>query len=499
MNTIYLILLVFFLGMNSCQKDKEVFERALEEDIAENQDESEGASDSYESTEDTNEEEDEKNDNLDSALKAFPTAYGGGSQASGGRGRKVFFVTSLEDSGPGSFRQALIDAGNNDGGTILFRVSGTIELKQRTFFKINNVTIAGQSAPKGGIDLTGKTLVFDQSNNVIIRYLRFRPDFGDNDAVGFLDSDNIIVDHCSVSWGGDESITFWGDSDNVTLQKLLIAEGKTGSILGDSDNPSISENLSLHNSLFYNITHRFPNPNSNERIDVVNNVVFNWKYRLSTPTGNVKLNHINNYYSLGCLSSITGLENKIFEGDSPRIYTSGNYVDKDILTRSKQDNWVLWKNFYSNSQAPSSFNVKEPYDLLGDALPIVSAQEAFDVVLGDVGANVVLDANGNVVFNQDNLDVMFLSNVMSKNCVEYESSSFSYSYTSTPHYMNYHASVSSLPRSSHDPNFDTDSDGMPDVWEVQVFGDLSKNGRQDSDGDGYSDLEEYLNLVDSVQ
>ena len=499
MSPIYIFFFIFFIGMNSCQKDKEVFEEVLEESISENQDNTDSSNDDSTETGDDNSDVDiDKEDGFDNVLKAFPSAYGAGSQVTGGRGQKAFFVTNLEDAGPGSFRQALVDAGNNNGGTILFRVSGTIELKERTYFKLRNITIAGQSAPEGGVDITGTSLVFENSDNIVIRYLRFRPDYGNYDSLGFLECDNIIVDHCSLSWGGDEVLDFWGDTDNVTVQKLLIAEGKTGALFGDSDNPSISEDLSMHNCLFYNISHRFPNPNSNGRIDVVNNVVFNWKYRLSTPTGNVKLNHINNYYALGCLSSPSGLENKIFEGDSPRIYTSGNYVDKGILTQSKQDNWVLWRNFYSNSQASTSFKEREPYDLLGNSLPIVSAEQAFDNVLEDVGANKLLDENGDIIYNQDNLDVMYLSNVISKNCVEYVSSSFGQNYASTPHYLNYHSAVNSSPRARHSANFDSDLDGMPDVWEVRTFGDLSKNGRQDSNGNGYSDLEEYLNLVDSL-
>ena len=497
MNPIYLFFLVLFLGMNSCQKDKDLFEEALEEEISENS-EDEVDSEGEEPTDEDNVEDDGKEEGFsDDFLKAFPSAYGAGSQVTGGRGQQVFFVTNLNASGSGSFLQALYDAETNGGGNIVFHVSGTIRLNDRLYSSASNITIAGQTAPEGGIDITGKGFVFSGSNNVIIRHIRFRPEYSEFDTVGFVECDNVIIDHCSLSWGGDEVISFWGDSDNVTMQRLLIAEGKTGTILGDSDDPAISSNLSLHNSLYYNITHRFPNPNSNERIDVINNVVYNWKYRLSTPTGDVKLNHINNYYALGCLSSIIGVENKIFEGDEPTIYTSGNYVDKGILTNKNADNWTLWKNFYAETQAASNFNTKVPYNLLGDALPILTSEETLANVVQDVGANRVLDANGNIVFYQDELDSMFLSNVASKNCVDYQSSSFGQDYMTTAHYQSYHSSVSGTPKASHSTNFDSDLDGMPDIWEITKFGDLSKNGRQDSDGNGYTDLEEYLNLVDA--
>ena len=184
-----------------------------------------------------------------------------------------------------------------------------------------------------------------------MRYIRIRPDYNtstEGDAVNFLNCSDVILDHVSVSWGSDEVLSVTGDSDRITIQRTLIAEGKTGSILGDSDNPGLSDNLSIHTSLYYNITHRFPNLNTTTRGDILNNVIFNWKYRLSTNMGGQKLNHINNYYSQGCLTEwdSNGARMRLdFKGSIPSIYTSGNLVMPTLQTSTNSNNWNMWQFF----------------------------------------------------------------------------------------------------------------------------------------------------------
>ena len=132
---------------------------------------------------------------------AFPGAEGGGAFTQGGRGGKIYVVTSLEDSGKGTFREACEAVGAR---TIVFNVSGIIRLKNRISMRAPYVTIAGQTAPGDGICIAGESLIID-THDVIIRHMRFRRGATDvtrrDDALGGNVIGNIIVDHCSVSWG----------------------------------------------------------------------------------------------------------------------------------------------------------------------------------------------------------------------------------------------------------------------------------------------------------
>ena len=247
-------------------------------------------------------------------LKAFPTAYGAGAYASGGRGGQVIHVTNLNDSGPGSFRAAVTASGPR---IVVFDVSGTIENLSTLAITNGDLTIAGQTAPAGGITITGYRTQFSGCNNLIVRFLRFRPVFRttERDAVSVGSCTNYIFDHISVSWGTDEIISMETDVNNATFQRMLIAEGnKTASLLGNSDDPARSENFSMHDCLFYNISHRFPNVNSNGRVDVINNVVYNWRLRLVNALGGISLNHLNNYYMRGSLSD-TNLKLNKYNGN----------------------------------------------------------------------------------------------------------------------------------------------------------------------------------------
>ncbi len=254
---------------------------------------------------------------LTSAIPAFPGAEGFGANALGGRGGDVIEVTNLNDDGPGSLRAAI----NSEGPRIVvFRTGGTIEL-QSTLEIINPfITIAGQTAPGGGITLknrsSSKGTLFVRTHDVVIRNLRSRPGppaerSSNGDAIEILGPDayNIIIDHCSFSWAIDEVVSTWYAAHNITIQWSIIAEGlncskhekgchSMGMLLGSEG----SGNISIHHNLFAHNHQRNPFIKTSGLVDVVNNVIYNPWGTPSVATddfGEVQVNYIANYFKRG--------------------------------------------------------------------------------------------------------------------------------------------------------------------------------------------------------
>lgn len=488
---------------NGCTKDKDLFQEEIENNINEEEIVSNPTNSETDSTQTSTGNDTSISDkNFNGALKAFPDAFGAGSQVSGGRGGRIIKVTNLKDSGEGTLRNALTQSGKR---IIIFEVSGVIKLESTLRVSSNDFTLAGQTAPDGGITLTGSHIQMVDVDNAIIRYVRIRPKYTSNDALEFINSKNIIVDHISISWGGDEVITFRGRAENITLQNSIIAEGKTGSIFGDSNNPSLSKNLSLHNCIFYNITHRFPNPNSNDRIDVINNLIYNWRFRLARTGGSVKLNHIANYYALGCKNSVIDNLNMadVRNGNEPRIFTTGNFVDNGVFPNPENDNWELWRQFNpgdSPTELSKKYQVSEMYSLLGEPLPIRPVKDLYNYLTKNSGCSKRLLSNGRVLSNYDDIDIRYLEFLSSRACDSYQSSSKGSSYSSSEHYQEFHNNVSNTPMSIRDLDYDLDNDGMPDEWETrQGLNPNEDDSNADLDGDGYTNIEEFLNIIDFVE
>src|SRR5699024_1431882 len=148
-------------------------------------------------------------------IPAFPGAEGGGAYTSGGRGGKVYVVTSLADSGPGTFREALEAGGAR---IVVFNVTGMNHLKTPIHIRAPYITIAGQTAPGDGICIAGETVDIN-THDVIIRHMRFRRGATDvtrrDDALGGPVMGNIMVDHVSASWGLDENISMYRNIFNT--------------------------------------------------------------------------------------------------------------------------------------------------------------------------------------------------------------------------------------------------------------------------------------------
>ena len=430
--------------------------------------------------------------------RAFPTAEGYGKHTVGGRGGTVYEVTNLNDSGEGSLRAAVEAKGPR---TVVFRVSGTIDLKSNMRIQHPNITIAGQTAPGDGVCLKGFPLLIG-ADEVIIRHLRVR--FGnesgqDSDAISARFVTNLILDHVSASWSVDETMSIY-HCENVTVQWCLISESMFnsnhikeshgfGGIWG-------SNHGSYHHNLLANHSSRNPRIASGcGYTDYRNNVVYNWgyascyggeaqqqgtdKYNFST------VNIVANYYKPGPATDpgktdVLAEPSCRGEEDKGQWYVAGNFVEGSPAVTS--DNWrgVRGKNFIKRDQA-------------WDAMPIgpQTAEDAYHAVLRTAGATLpARDAVDTRVVEEARTGKATYEGVYKTNKRVADPSSIT-------GIIDSQNDVGGWPELKSTPApRDTDHDGMPDAWEM-THG-LDPNNRSDGNrlaDDGYTMLEQYLNSI----
>jgi pectate lyase len=440
------------------------------------------------------------------AVPAFPGAEGFGAVSVGGRGGKVIEVTSLQDSGPGTYRAACEAEGPR---TVIFKVAGIIKLQDRVNINSPFITIAGQSAPGDGICIAGETTLIN-THDVIIRYMRFRRGSLErrDDALGGQPLRNIIVDHCSASWGLDENLSIYRHmgavpgvempkklgTENVTIQWCISSEAlnKNGHAFGGTQGGT---NASIHHNLYACNTARNPSIGFGDGVDWRNNVLFNWEHR-SVDGGDATstINIVNNYYKPGPATKesvarrICRPQHLVWTsapGAHPKWYVKGNHVVGFPDVTADNTKGVDY------DPAPKGTDPAVYEDLTKHALtdvewkaaPVVTqtAERAYETVLAGVGATLP---------TRDAVDVRVIEMVK----------------TGKPTFAN--GIVVTVDDVGGYPQYkvgsvatDSDHDGMPDEWEKK-YG-LNPNDASDTaldnDGDGYTNLEEFLNGTDPAK
>ncbi|MCA9150507.1 MAG: hypothetical protein KDA92_14450 [Planctomycetales bacterium] len=425
---------------------------------------------------------------------AFPSAEGYGRFAQGGRGGRVYHVTNLNDAGPGSLRAA-VEA--EDARTVVFDVSGVITLESKLVVRNPYLTVAGQTAPGKGICLKKYNFGMYGTHDVIIRYVRVRPGniSGETlDGMGMAYSDDSIVDHCSVSWTIDEAFSSRGGK-NITLQRSLISEALN--VAGHRKYPAGKEHGyaasigghvgSFHHNLLAHCAGRNwslaggldKQKRHTGRLDLRNNVVFNWKNR-ATDGGAERVQFVNNYYKPGPATQkllVIRPELEWVHLYGPQLYyIAGNVLEGHVDAAEKLGGLTPWPD------TPLEDYVKE--EPFFDAyVETQSAAEAYANVLADVGCNFP---------TLDDHDLRVIAEVRSGQC-KYQGSK-----TGLPGLPDTQDDVGGweeYPVVERPADWDTDGDGIPNAWEIAhgLNPAASDDGNGDADGDGYTNLEEYLN------
>ena len=420
---------------------------------------------------------------------AFPGAEGYGGMAIGGRGGRVIHVTSLEDSGPGTLREAVEATGPR---TVVFDVSGLISLQSRLVFKPENefLTVAGQTAPGKGICLRNHTFGGLGGRDTVVRFIRMR--LGDleggRDGMGLASSDHCIIDHCSISWTIDESFSS-RDAKNITFQRNIISEalnptghGYAGSISGDIG--SFHHNLLAHNEgRNWSLAGGINQANRHAgRLDIRNMVVYNWKSR-TTDGGARQVNFVNNYYKPGPATELKTYLNPQFENPAfgpQQYYVEGNVMEGVCGPEGPKG---PFKGVAPRGEQEAAVTVDEPF--FPSRVTTHSAEEAYENVLADVGCNVPM---------LDDHDQRILKEV--------REGTFTYkgSRSGLPGLPDTQEDVGGweeYPEVRRPDDWDTDGDGMPGKWEAEKGLDPEdpSDGPVDPDGDGYTNLEDYLNWL----
>lgn len=423
------------------------------------------------------------------ATLAFPGAVGFGRYARGGRGGEVVAVTNLAGAGPGSLRAALSQRRYQDGvvepRTVIFRVAGTITLHAPLRIQAPYLSIAGQTAPGGGIALRttgefdGPALIV-QSHDVIIQHLRIRParapaDACCGDGLAILNGEDVIIDHCSLSWASDEVLDIWYRSRRITVQRSIIAQARRddptkvsgkGLLIGDE-----SDQVTLYGNLFAHQLQRSPLilSKTGGTFQVVNNVIYNWRHFgsefLGSP-GPAQVNVIGNTYRPGPETRPERYE--ILVGRGAQIFVKDNTGPRRPVNSLSDWDMVGHHRPHYNQPAPPTLQNASAFP--GPSLPILDAADAYAQVLNSVGA---------ILPTPDPWDRQLIREVREAQ------RSLRQPPLEPDQWPVLNAGV---------PYPDEDADGMDDRWERQQQLDPSDpNDRNlDPDGDGYTHLENFL-------
>ena len=421
-------------------------------------------------------------------VPAFPGALGFGSIVTGGRGKPVYHVTTLADSGAGSFR----DAVSVSGRTIVFDVGGYITLNSAVSAK-GNLTIAGQTAPGGGIGFRGGEISFAGQANVICRYIRVRPGSetasDTDDALSLYQAKNVILDHCSIEFAPWNNIDGVGDSShvitNITFQSCIIADPTY-----DASSPPPqgfgchSESVGGTWSWFYNVFVNGHNRNPLAKVNTVfvNNTLYNCSAGYTTHTSTpFKHDIVNNYFVGGPASGGNFPWYQIDNNQS--MYFTGNLSDQNLDGALNGSLTSPLPGYQGGGTILSS-----PWSIWVTNSTVYGTASACRRVLSGAG-----------VFPRDELDNLIMNQVKTLGNgttgtgggTRGPDGSLYLSQAQTGLGNNGYGTIA-----SGVAPLDTDGDGMPDYWETAVG--LDPNNANDSTNltlSGYTQLEVYLNWL----
>ncbi len=401
---------------------------------------------------------------------AFPGAEGFGKYAEGGRYGSVYHVTNLNDSGPGSLREAV----SSPNRIVVFDVSGVIKLQSRLVFS-HHLYVAGQSAPGEGITIYGNGVSFSGADHSIIRYLRIRMGSGGDsgkDAAGVAHGQNMIFDHLSVSWGLDETFSINSDGGalgDITIQNCIMSQGlmthSAGGLI-QADHITMYRNLYVDNSTRNN---KIKGTNQ-----YVNNIVYNWKNGCYLMGGDSQgmsyCNAVSNLFING-----PAVGGAAFTGGNSNfhIYAEDNWQDKD--RNGLFAPYLIPRNEYSG---PPTF-METPYDY--PLLPVYPGKDLIDSLIPSVGDSWPY---------RDPVDFYVIDELMSFGKEGALISKEAELPIGLP---------TDWPQFRFTKEADTDGDGMPDAWERACGTDPSKNDAMNLAPNGYANIENYLNSIPAKQ
>jgi hypothetical protein len=431
---------------------------------------------------------------------AFPGAEGYGRFAIGGRGGVVVHVTNLNDSGPGSLRDAI----ETDRGprTVVFDVGGLIPLASRLSVAQDYVTVAGQTAPGKGVCVRAAPFGLTGVHDVMIRDVRVRIGSGTTyDGMGMEGSNFSIFDHCSISWSIDEGFSS-RNAQNITLQRSFISEclddanhtnsagqvdtlhGFAASISGDVG--TFSHNLLAHcDGRNWSLAGGLDaTGNYAGRLDIFNNVVYNWRGR-TTDGGAHQVNFVSNYYKPGAASIMFFALNAQYDAfpGTQQYYFTGNVMPGHFDETTEANGREATPGLGS---VPTTYSPWVNAPFFPSVATIQTAEDAYKDVLSDVGET-------SPVFDDHDTRVV----------KETLNGTYTYkgSITGFPGLPDTETDVGgfeSYPNTARASTWDSDGDGLPDWWEASFglnpnskSGDFSE-ANTDTDGNGYTQLEEYL-------